>query len=105
LDSCGHRNEPYSFIRGEIFLDKLSEFGISGVVLVDGLGGGPINFDSRDPRSVPSPERLLRPYILFGRLQWLGLADFGLHSQGSGFKARHTGWVALFICFFLTQRE
>lgn len=75
MGSCGHRNGPYSFIRGGIFIDKLSDFDISGVVLVDGLGGGPINFDSRDPCSVPSSERLLRPYNLFGRLHWPGLAD------------------------------
>jgi hypothetical protein len=103
LGSCGHHNEPYRFIRGGIFLDKLSDFYISGVVLVDGLGGGPINFDSRDPRSVPSPERLLRPYNLFGRLQRPGLADgcltWPFTRRALVFKARHTGCVALFMSF------
>lgn len=75
MGSCGHRNEPYSFIRGGLFLDKPSDSDISGVVLVDGLGSGAVSFDSLDPRSVPSPERLLRPYNLFGRLQWPGRPD------------------------------
>lgn len=75
MGSRGRRSDPCSFIRGEIFLDQLSDFHISGVELVDGIGGGPVNFDSRVPLSIPSPERLLRSYVVFGKLKWPVLAD------------------------------